>query len=158
MNVKIDLLKNYPQHIPRLIEIWYEGIAKLWMPETCIDRVKEKLNNHLNDDSLPLTFVALNNDMPIGMCSLRENDGIRPNLKPWLGSLVVDPNYQKQGIGKILIDTTKEKAKKLGFDILYLLTFDPNLPIYYTRLGWHKIGLDIFHEHPVTVMEINLML
>lgn len=49
------------------------------------------------------------------MCSLRVNDGIRPDLTPWLGSLVVDPKYQKQGIGKMLVDEMKEKAKKLGF-------------------------------------------
>lgn len=152
MTIKIDLLKNCPEHIPRLIEIWHEGIAKRWTPEACIERVKEKLNHHLNVDRLPLTFVAIENDTPIGMCSLRENDGIRPELTPWLGSLVVDPHYQKQGIGKILIDFTKEKAKQLGFNSLYLLTFDPNLSVYYTKLGWQKIGMDSFEGHAVTVM------
>ena len=42
------------------------------------------------------------------MCSLRGNDGIRPDLTPWLGSLVVHPDYQKQGVGRRLIDALSQ--------------------------------------------------
>lgn len=55
--ITIDLLKNHAEHIPRLIEIWHEGIAKTWLPDYCVSRVKDKLINHLNENSLPLTFV-----------------------------------------------------------------------------------------------------
>lgn len=126
------------------------------MPDVSIERVKQRFVEHLNDDSIPLTFIALFNDKPVGMCSLRENDGIRPDLMPWLGSLVVDPDYQNQGIGEKLINATKEKAKQLGFEQLFLFAFDPTIPEYYQKLGWQKIGLDHFKEHSVTVMEIGL--
>ncbi len=126
------------------------------MPDVSIERVKQRFVEHLNDESIPLTFIVLFNDKPVGMCSLRENDGIRPDLMPWLGSLVVDPDYQKQGIGKQLINATKEKAKQLGFKQLFLFAFDPTIPEYYQKLGWQKIGIDQFKGHPVTVMEINL--
>jgi len=155
-NITIDFLKNHPQHIERLVQIWHEGIARTWLPDVCVNRVQEKLHEHLNDQSLPLTFIALDGEIPVGMCSLRENDGIRPELMPWLGSLVVDPVYQNQGIGKILIDATKDKAKLLGFSKLYLFAFDPTIPDYYERLGWSKIGMDEFKGHTVTVMEITL--
>lgn len=153
--LKIDFLKNHPHHIPRLIELWNEGIGKTWLPKVCLTRVKDKLMDHLNDDCLPLTLIALENDQPIGMCSLRINDGIREDLTPWLGSLVVDPQHQKQGVGKLLIEAIQDKAHDLGFDELYLLTFDPTLPNYYQRLGWTTIGVDHFNEHPVTVMKFN---
>jgi GNAT superfamily N-acetyltransferase len=110
----------------------------------------------LNDQVLPITFVALDADLPLGMCSLRENDGIRPDLTPWLGSLVVDPKYQKQGIGKMLADITLLKAKELGFEKLYLFAFDPTIPEYYERLGWKKICIDEFKSHLVTVMRREL--
>jgi len=87
---------------------------------------------------------------------LRENDGIRPDLTPWLGSLVVDPKYQRQGIGNMLIDTTLLKAKERGFKKLYLFAFDPTIPEYYKRLGWSQICMDEFKSHPVTVMEVGL--
>lgn len=154
--IKIDLLKNHPQHVTKLVEIWHEGIATTWLPDACVNRVQEKLHTHLNDQALPLTFVALDGDIPVGMCSLRENDGIRSDLTPWLGSLVVDPKYQKQGIGKMLIDVTVRQAKELGFEKLYLFAFDPTIPEYYERLGWRKIGMDEFKSHPVTVMEVDL--
>jgi len=87
------------------------------------------------------------------MCSLRENDGIRLDLTPWLGSLVVDPQYQKQGIGKMLIDRIVEKATGLGFEKLYLFAFDLTIPQYYEKLGWSKIGMNEFKSHPVSVMQ-----
>ena len=154
--IAIDLLKNNPKHIPQLAAIWYDVLGSVWLPDVPIERVITKFSGHLNDAKLPITFIALDDDIPVGMCSLRENDGIRPDLMPWLASLVVDPKYQKQGIAKMLIDTTLQKTKNLGFQKLYLFAFDPTIPNYYSRLGWGKIGVDEFNSHPVTVMEINL--
>ncbi len=154
--IKIDLLKKHSDAIDSLAQIWHQVLGRIWVPDVSIERVKQRFVEHLNEDSIPLIFVALFNDKPVGMCSLRENDGIRPDLMPWLGSLVVDPDYQKQGIGERLINATKEKAKQLGFEQLFLFAFDPTIPEYYQKLGWQKIGLDQFKEHPVTVMEIGL--
>jgi N-acetylglutamate synthase-like GNAT family acetyltransferase len=121
-----------------------------------VERVITRFAGHLNDQALPITFVALDGDLPVGMCSLRDNDSIRPDLVPWLGSLVVDPKYQNQGIGKMLIDVTVLKAKELGFEKLYLFALHPTVTVYYERLGWNKIGMDEFKSHPVTVMEVDL--
>lgn len=154
--ITIDYLKHQSDSIAELADIWHEVLGQIWIPEVPILRVKEKLQNHLNTEQLPLTLVANYENKPVGMCSLRVTDGIRPELTPWLGSLVVSPNYQNQGIAKQLIEKIKEKASELGFKTLYLFAFDPTIPEYYSRLGWCKIGMDEFKEHPVTVMEISL--
>lgn len=154
--IKIELLKNHPNAIPRLAQIWHEVLGRLWVPDVPIKRVEQNFLKHLNNQTLPLTFVAFHNDTPVGMCSLRENDGIRPDLIPWLGSLVVAPSYQKQGIAKKLMAATQQKAIELGFKKLYLFAFDPTIPNYYATYGWEKIGIDEFKDHPVTVMEITL--
>ena len=154
--IKIDLLKNHPNAIPALAHIWHKVLGKIWVPDIPVERVIARFADHLNDSNLPITFVALDCDLPVGMCSLRANDGIRPDVTPWLGSLVVDPKYQKQGIGKMLADITLLKAQELGFEKLYLFAFDPTIPEYYERLGWKKIGIDEFKSHPVTVMEVEL--
>jgi N-acetylglutamate synthase-like GNAT family acetyltransferase len=154
--IEIDLLKNHPGCIQRLSEIWYEVLGKVWIPDVPMERVVERFNEHLNEDSLPLTFVAFEEDVPVGMCSLRINDGLKSELTPWMGSLVIDPVYQRRGIAKILMEATKAKAKELGFEKLYLFAFDPTLPNYYTRHGWKTIGRDEFKTLPVTVMEIGL--
>ena len=156
MNIQINLLKDHPDSIPALTKIWFEVLGKIWLPEIPIQHVEQKFITHLNDNTLPITFVAHDGNKPVGMCSLRENDGIRPDLTPWLASLVVHPSYQKHGIAKLLIDVIKQKADELGFEKLYLFAFDQTIPFYYEKLGWYRISEDEFKGHPVTVMEIKL--
>jgi len=153
--ITIDLLKNHPECITKIAEIWHELLGKIWLPEIGIQEIESGYHEELNDN-MPLAYVALYDDLPVGTCSLQLNGGIRPNLAPWLGDLVVDLAYQKQGIGKMLIDAAKNKARELGFSKLYLFAFDPTLPDYYSSLGWNTIGMDKFKGHSVTVMELRL--
>lgn len=46
------------------------------------------------------------------------NGGVRPDLRSWIGDLMVDPKYQKKGLRKILVDATITKTKELGFEKL----------------------------------------
>jgi N-acetylglutamate synthase-like GNAT family acetyltransferase len=154
--IKIEFLKNHPNAIPELAAIWHQILGIIWVPDISIERVVARFQEHLNENQLPLTLVAFYNEKPIGMCSLRDNDGIRPDLSPWLGSLVVHPDYQREGIALKLINAIKLKAKQLGFDKLYLFTFDSTLPHYYSKQGWNQIGIDRFKEHDVNVMDITV--
>jgi GNAT superfamily N-acetyltransferase len=154
--ITIDILKNHPSSIPRLARIWYELIGSMWTPDIPVAEVEAWMNEWHNQDALPLAHIALSGNIPVGSCSLRVNDGIRPDLSPWLGELSVDSAYRNQGVGELLINATKDKARQLGFGKLYLFAFDPTIPDYYKRLGWNKIAMDEFKEHPVTVMEIKL--
>lgn len=153
--IKIDLLKNHPEVIPTIANIWHDVLGKIWMPEIGIDEIEAGYYEEMNED-LPVAYVALLDGAAVGTCSLQLDGGIRPDLKPWLGDLVVDAKYQKQGIGKMLLDVAVKKTKDLGFAKLYLFAFDPSIPQYYERFGWKKIGIDEFHSLPVTVMEINV--
>lgn len=105
---------------------------------------------------MPLTLFALKDGKAVGMASLRENDGIRPDLAPWLGSLVVDPNYRQQKIGERLINAIKKQALIFGYNKLHLLAFDPSIPNWYARLDWKLIGNDQLFGHTVAVMDIEL--
>lgn len=154
--INIDLLRNHPNVIPELAAIWHQVLGSIWVPDIAVERVIARFQEHLNENQLPVTLVAFCDDKPVGMCSLRENDGIRPDLAPWLGSLVVHPDYQREGIALKLINAIKQKAKQLGFNHLYLFAFDPTLPNYYSKLGWNMVGMDKFKEHNVTVMDIAL--
>jgi N-acetylglutamate synthase-like GNAT family acetyltransferase len=68
----------------------------------------------------------------------------------------VATKYQKQGIGKMLLDVTIETAKMLSFKKVYLFTFDPKIPEHYQRFGWKKIGTDELKSPPVILMELCL--
>jgi len=151
--IKIDLLKNHPHAIPRLSTIWHDVLGKIWMPEIELDEIESLYRDEINHD-MPLTYIALHDEIPVGSCTLELQGGIRPVLGPWIGDLVIDPHHQKRGIGKMLIDVAIQKAKDLNFEKLYLFTFDPKIVQYYEYLGWRKIGIDTFKSHPVSVMEI----
>lgn len=152
--IKIDFLKNHPCAISALATIWHEVLGKIWMPEVGIEEIKSLYYKELNND-MPLTYIALHDEIPVGSCTLELDGGIRPDLGPWIGDLVVALKYQKQGVGKLLLDTTIKKAKELGFEKLFLFTFDPAIPKYYQRFGWRTIGMDEFKSHAVTVMAWN---
>lgn len=154
--ITIDYLKHHPQHIPTLTEIWLDVIGKKWTPHVTFEEAKQRFQTRLNADTLPLTLVALDENIPVGMCSLCFIDGIRNDLSPWLGSLVVDPQRQNKGIGKMLINSTKDKAKIMGYKTLYLFTFDPTLPSYYNQLGWNTLERGNFQNRPITIMSVNL--
>ena len=132
--IKIDLLKNHSHAIPRLANIWHEVLGKIWMPKIGIEEIESLSYEELNQD-MPFTYIALYGKIPVGFCTLELNGGVRPNLSPWIGDLVVDLKYQKQGIGKLLIAAAIMKAKELGFEKLYIFTFDPTIVEYYRRLG-----------------------
>lgn len=155
--IRIDFLKNHSKHIMQLIRIWDSNTTVVSLPNICINRIQKELCENLNDKKLPITFIALDGNIPVGMCSLRKNDGIRPDLTPFLGSIVVDLKYQKQGIGKMLISRSIEQAKELGFEKLYLLTFDFKLIKYYLNLGWRKIATEQLESKPVFIMGIELI-
>jgi len=154
--VRIDLLKKHPNTIPALAHIWHEVLGKIWFPELTIQEIESLTYDELNTCDETTSFVALCDEIPVGFCTFKLKEEFRPDLGPWLADVVVDPKYQKQGIGKMLSDVAALKAKELGFEKLYLFAFDPTIPEYYERFGWRKIGMDEFKYHPVTVMEVGL--
>ncbi|MFI4919675.1 MAG: GNAT family N-acetyltransferase [Legionellales bacterium] len=153
--IRVDLLKNHSQSIPTLANIWREVLGKIWMPEIGIEEIESLYYEELKHE-MPLTYIALDDEAPVGSCTLELNGSIRPDIGPWIGDLVVDSKYQQQGIGKMLVNVIIEKATEFGFKKLYLFAFDPTIVAYYQRLGWKKIGMDEFKSHSVTVMEVVL--
>lgn len=156
MPLKIDYLKNHPNAIETLAKIWREELGKIWCPEVSLEQVKLKFEQHCHRTELPIAKLVLDNDIPIGMGCLRITDGIRDDLTPWLGGLVVTKAFQGKGIGKLLIDSIKVEAKNLGFSEMYLLTFNPTLPRYYNRLGWEELEKNTYSHKPVTIMKTVL--
>jgi GNAT superfamily N-acetyltransferase len=152
----IDLLKNHPEAIPALAKIWLRVLGQPWMPHVSSTEITTWLSEWLNNDVLPLALIALDGDKPVGMCSLQVNDGIRPDLLPWLGDLCVAPEYQNRGIGKQLVHAAIGKVRAMEFESLYLFIFEDSLGAYYHKQGWSKIGDDVYQGHPVIVMEFEL--
>lgn len=156
MDIKIDYLKKHPEAIPMLAQIWHTVLGSIWISDTSLEQVEQGFYDELNDSSLPLTLIALKDTQVIGAVSLHEHDELRPDLTPWLESLVVDKAYQNQGVGKLLVENVKQKARDLHFKKLYLFAFETNLVTYYELLGFKFIGIDRFKDQAVTIMESAL--
>lgn len=156
LDMEVKDLADCSQHITALSHLWFNELGKQWIPNASVERAENTYQAHLNSDNFPLTLVAISNNQPIAMVSLRDNDGIREDLMPWLGSLIVHPDYRKQGVGEKLIALAKQRARKMGHEKLYLFALDPALPEWYGKLGWKCIGIDKLYHHPVTVMEIDI--
>jgi GNAT superfamily N-acetyltransferase len=156
IELEVQLLAACPQHVPELAKLWFNELGQQWIPNASVERAEQTYMTHLNHDTMPLTYVAVHKGHPIGMVSLRDNDGILEGVTPWLGSLIVNPDYRSQGIGEILIDITKQRAKAMGYNKLYLFALDKTIPDWYAKLGWKYKGMDALYHHPVTVMDIDL--
>lgn len=68
-------------------------------PSYSLEKRIASFSQHCHRDQIPLTVVALDDQgKPVGMSSLRANDGIRDDLTPWLGSVYVAPAYRSKGL------------------------------------------------------------
>jgi GNAT superfamily N-acetyltransferase len=135
--IKIELLKNHPDYAPILAFWAYQE----WYQQRSIpfDLVIKSYKGRARSEKIPITWIAVEDGIPVGMASLKENDiWSRKNLNPWLASLFVLPEYRKRGIGFMLINQVIEKSKLLQHPLLYLFTDHNNnrLERYYSKSGW----------------------
>jgi N-acetylglutamate synthase-like GNAT family acetyltransferase len=73
----------------------------------------------------------------------------RPDARAYLGLLSVEPEAQKLGSGRRLVDVAEEHARALGarFMELYVVDLRPELPTWYARLGYELTGEVPVPEH-----------
>jgi GNAT superfamily N-acetyltransferase len=133
MNLTIAYLKDYKEYIAALAQ-WSFDTWSPYDPSATRKNQIQKYKDHCNIDRLPLALIALDGFKLIGMCSLRETEGVRSDLTPWLGSLYVVPSYRKQNIGQALVEAIKQIAKSMGYETLYLATVEPDLNPYFTPI------------------------
>ena len=96
--------------------------------------------NRINNQDLPITYIAVYNSMPIGMASLKEHDlWNRKDLTPWLASLYVIPECRNMGVGEKLIQTIVFEAHKREFHSVFLFLGQKEkntLQTFYIKRGW----------------------
>lgn len=122
-------------------------------PDMTLEYRIGRFGEHCNHHQLPITLLAFVGEELAGMASLRANDGARPDIGPWLGSLYVDAPFRHQGIGQTLVKKIEAEAQRFGQERLYLLTFESGLVSWYETLGWCFTASDTYHNNPVTIME-----
>ena len=154
--IKIHFLAEHPVLIGKLARLsWTE-----WKPiylergQAFEDAVKN-YRERTNIDCLPLTLVALHGHELVGTVSLKYHDlDTRPNLDPWLGALLVLPDWRGRGIATMLMSHAMKIARKLNLERLYLWTHSAEG--LYLKLGWQVVERTHYCGKEIVVMETDV--
>lgn len=150
--MKIIDLKFEPIYVEKLAK-WQHNEWSEISTKTFDERVAE-LTNHLNDEFIPSTFVIKDSEA-LGSAAIVAHDMVtKPELSPWLASVVIAPNNRGAGIGSKIVSYVMEQAKSTGIKTLYLYT--PDRESFYQRLGWQTITKEKYRQTDVTIMSIDL--
>lgn len=151
MNVSFSYLADCPDLII-LLATWFHREWGQRNPALTIDFIERNLEERLNRDRLPLTFVAFQGAKPVGSASLKILEmEIYPQYLHWLSAVYVLPAYRNQRIGTQIIQLSILEAKRLGVSELYLYTHDRET--FYARFGWQPLERVFYHGREVVVMK-----
>ncbi len=146
----IDYLIDHPEAIPELAQLHHD----VWHAVTPHLSVSDRIAGfraRMARKQVPCGFVAVLDSAVVGMACLVAHDmETRPDLTPWLATVLVAPPYRGRGVGGALSERVVIEAGFLGFPMLYLVTFDKVR--FYTRLGWTEQEQAKYLGLPATIM------
>lgn len=150
--IKLGLLKDHQNLIPEIAKWSIKEFGYLNPGETVDDAIN-KLNMHLNTDTLPICFVLLNDKKLIATAALRKiSVDTYQSVSPWLGGVMVDEQCRGKGIGSLLMGLVMTEAKKIHKGPWYLIT---SVRVnFYTNLGWEKIDETVYNDVPGVIMQL----
>lgn len=178
-NIVIDYLANCPELAGELARLSWKEWQDIYeqRKQTLADSLKN-YQERMNTDRLPLTLVAFHGGPPsvrarhgqsltglagnygaatelAGMVSLKFHDlDTRPDLDPWLGALLVLPEWRNRGVGTLLMHRATEEARRLNVSRLYLWTHSAEG--LYHKLGWQVVERSHYCGKEAVVMQIDL--
>lgn len=118
-------------------------------------RRAEKLRTRLHRDRVPVMYVALDDEVPLGTSALVESDmDTHPELFPWLANVYVTPPARGRGIARALVQHVMDQAAVFTLSRLYLYTHTARG--LYEKLGWYVIAEEAYEGHDVTIMAFDV--
>ena len=137
MNYRIVAVSDHPEMAPAVAEWLLDAFRHDLSPS------HDELTAQLLAQKAPSeeTFILLSDDVPVGTASLVKNDlPSRPDLTPWLASVLVRPQFRGKGYSAPLIKHVVAAATAAAVKVLWLYTWSAE-PLY-ARLGWERAGLE----------------
>ena len=146
-------IRECVQALP-VLALWHHQEWSDYNPGQTIAMRMEQMRAYLGDDMIPSMFVAMDDDV-VGTAAIVEHDmDTHQELSPWLASVYVDVPYRRRGIGSMLVRHVMQQARHAGIANLYLFT--PDRQDLYRRLGWQELSNEIYRDHQVTIMSIDI--
>jgi len=151
--MKIINLKQCVDQLPLLAQ-WHQAEWSYLNPGQSLQARIEKMQAYLNDEFIPSTFVAIENEVlgsaAIVACDMKE----RKQYSPWLASVYVAPEYRRKGTATELVRHVMQQAAENKIKKLYLYT--PDQEQFYKKMGWKTQERLNYHGHDVTIMSVLL--
>jgi ribosomal protein S18 acetylase RimI-like enzyme len=130
----ISIRRAIPQEADILSGIAFSAKSYWRYPERWMEIWKPQLtfgSEYLEENE---SWVAVDDDQPIGFYTLQEKDS-----NAWLENLWVSPEFFGKGVGKMLFLHATELSRQRGYKTLQLEA-DPNAFGFYEKMGMDKIG------------------
>ncbi len=156
--ITIQTLASRPEFIPHLADWAY----RQWYGTRSTDfRLVVEGFRRRAQVNIPLSWVALEDSVPVGMVSLTKIElRARADLSPWLSSLYVIPGERGKGTAGFLINTVITHCRSLGLPDVYLFTgenHEIDLFSYYTLRGWRFLCDSVDNEgRPTKILRYPL--
>ncbi|GGA80070.1 hypothetical protein GCM10011491_04190 [Brucella endophytica] len=129
--IKIEALGQRPELIPTCARWNYDQWGR--QAGRSLDETVAGLEQIIAGDKQE-ALVAQLDGTPCGMVLLIDCDlSSHQHLKPWVASVLVQPDFRGRGVGRELLAAIERAARELGFQEAYLYTAKPQ---YYHRMGW----------------------
>lgn len=151
--MRIVNLNDDPGQLLQLAS-WHQEEWSYLNPGESIEQRIARMQPFLNNQLLPSTYIALEDNLTGSAALVSHDMETRPDLSPWLASVYVAAEFRGRGIGTKLVKHVMQQAFKGGINKLYLYT--PDKENFYSRLGWKTLSREKYHAIDVTIMEINL--
>jgi len=152
--IRIELLADHPEWVPTIAQWHWDEWGHL-DPEGSLVKWADGIAKRNNKDRIPITFVAVEKDLPVGSVSVEENDmETRKDLIPWLSGVYVKPECRSRGIASQLIRSAIDKSQNLDIENLYLYT--RSAYGLYRKLGWIEMEKCHYQGREVTIMYNHL--
>lgn len=133
--IKVVNLSDYPEHLDFVAQCHYD----MWdhkKSRWSLEKTKDKIRHRCETQHLPMTFVALREDIPVGTGSLWIEDcPDRTDLSPWLACLYVPEQYRLKGVARALVFHRFSVLKELGFKEAYIWSSKKNIVVH-ENFGW----------------------
>lgn len=116
---------------------------------------KRILRTHLNEVSMPITFVAHHDLVAVGTVSLiyyHFSRAIKPS--EWLTNFFVLPEYRAAGIGSRLLETVVDFARHKNLPRIFLYTHDQT--DFYLKRKWQRSSRGVVLGRSVEILSLTI--
>ncbi len=134
MGIHIKQLCECPEYLTEVGDwIYHEWWSRAHKsPEVVYNLLRE----HIVKDQVPFTVIAFADGVPVGSCSIIENDCVhRPQYTPWVAAVFVKPEMRKRGVASAVLQEAAVIATRSGIAGLYIDCHVRTVRVY-EKNGW----------------------